>query len=319
MPDLVKLQHCPEMNCRMTSNRKYLNQSSAVVFAAQLISEKQPPQKSKDQVWIFHNHESPLDQWSYLPTFRRDQWKGMFNWTMDYRTEADIRSVYGIMKKKPKVIKRNYTDIVLKKKGLVAWMVSNCHTEGKRELYVKKLKNYVPVAVFGYCGDKQCQRSKDDSCLKEISNYKFYLSFENAFCPDYVSEKFYRFYNTDVIPVARGAGPYSPPIPQGTYINTGDFKSVKDLAVYLQYLDKNNDKYIEYLKRKDAYESVFEAYFLKTKLGKLHYMHYRYEHTPFCEVCKRLSNIDNYVKTYKDIATWFDGGRCYQPPDVNQF
>ena len=317
MPHLVKLQHCPEMNCRMTSNRKYLNQSSAVLFAAQLISEKQPPQKSKDQVWIFHNHESPLDMWSYLPTFRRDQWKGMFNWTMDYRTEADIRSPYGILKRRSEPRIRNYTDVVRKKKGLVSWMVSHCKTEGKRELYVKKMKTYLPVGMLGGCGGKQCGRTRDDECLTEINKYKFYLSFENAFCPDYITEKFYLFYSVDVVPIVRGGGNYANQLPNGTYINTADFKSIEDLAKYLKYLDENDDKYIEYLKRKDEYVSVYEAYKMSDRNGAFNYIHYHYEHTPFCEVCRRLWNVGNYTKSYSDIVPWFDSGRCYKPPDLD--
>ncbi|XP_041347193.1 3-galactosyl-N-acetylglucosaminide 4-alpha-L-fucosyltransferase FUT3-like [Gigantopelta aegis] len=318
MPGLVALQHCPEMKCRMTSNRKYLNQSSAVVFAAQLIREKHPPLKHPGQVWIFHNHESPLDGWSSLPTFRLPQWKGKFNWTMDYRNEADILSPYGILKKLPQPRKRNYSDIVSKKKGLVSWMVSNCNTEGKRELYVKKIKKYFPVTVLGGCGGKRCGRLHDDECLSEINKHKFYLAFENGFCPDYITEKFYRFYSVDVVPVVRGGGNYSRDLPEGTYVNTADFKSVADLAKYLNYLDKNDDKYIEYLRRKDQYESIYEAYKMSNKKGNLFYVHYHYEHTPFCDVCRRLWNTDNYTKTYSDIGAWFDSGRCYKPTDIHQ-
>ncbi len=32
-------------------------------------------------------------------------------------------------------------------------------------------------------------------------SYKFYLSFENSVCSDYVSEKFWKILNLDVVPV----------------------------------------------------------------------------------------------------------------------
>ncbi|XP_041376285.1 alpha-(1,3)-fucosyltransferase C-like [Gigantopelta aegis] len=245
----------------MTSNRKCLHQSSAVLFTAQWTRDKNPPKKFPGQVWILRNQESPHAGWSSLVTFRLPQWKGMFNWTMDYRKDADIRSPYGIFKKLPQPRKRNYTDIVSKKKGLVSWMVSHCDTEGKRELYAKKMKTFVPLAMFGGCGGRGCLRSQDEACLREINRHKFYLSFENAFCPDYITEKFYRCYTIDLVPVVRGGGNYSRDLPEGTYVNTADFKSVADLAKYLNYLDKNDDKYIEYLRRKDEYEVVFDDFF----------------------------------------------------------
>ena len=53
-------------------------------------------------------------------------------------------------------------------------------------------KRYVTVDVFGVCGSKRCPRAESDRCRKLLnSDYKFYLSFENSNCDNYITEKFF--------------------------------------------------------------------------------------------------------------------------------
>ncbi|CAI2733547.1 unnamed protein product [Schistosoma spindalis] len=50
--------------------------------------------------------------------------------------------------------------------------------------------------VYGGCGSFSCPKdyeTSSDSCLKMIrENYKFYLSFENSLCTEYITEKLYK-------------------------------------------------------------------------------------------------------------------------------
>ncbi|KAB7500494.1 hypothetical protein Anas_12378, partial [Armadillidium nasatum] len=80
------------------------------------------------------------------------------------------------------------------KNKLVSWLVSNCNTPSKRGEYVRELQKFIPVDVYGRCGPLKCGQKKQEArCYKKIEKeYKFYLSFENNFCKDYVTEKFYR-------------------------------------------------------------------------------------------------------------------------------
>ncbi len=42
-----------------------------------------------------------------------------------------------------------------KRKDLIFWMVSDCHPVwSKRHLYVEKLKRFLPVKIFGLCGNR---------------------------------------------------------------------------------------------------------------------------------------------------------------------
>ena len=52
------------------------------------------------------------------------------------------------------------------------------------------MRKWIPIDQYGKCsagGD--C----DEECYKNLgSNYKFYLSFENSLCKEYVTEKFWQ-------------------------------------------------------------------------------------------------------------------------------
>jgi alpha-1,3-fucosyltransferase len=61
------------------------------------------------------------------------------------------------------------------------------------------------------------------------STYKFYLSFENTVCPDYVTEKLFKILAHDVVPVVYGGADYTQQAPPISYIDARKFKP-KDLA-----------------------------------------------------------------------------------------
>jgi len=50
----------------------------------------------------------------------------------------------------------------------------------------------VQVDIYGKCGQLSCPRSDDQRCLELLErDYKFYLSFENSNCDEYITEKFW--------------------------------------------------------------------------------------------------------------------------------
>lgn len=130
------------------------------------------------------------------------------------------------------------------------------------------------------------------------NDYKFYLSFENANCKDYITEKFFRTgLQHKVLPIVMGAPPedYEKYAPLRSYIHTDHFKSPKELAEYLHILDKNDDLYNSYFKWKGTGELLgWWAIF-------------------WCRVCAMLH--DDYAMSithwYKDINDWWRGpGVC---------
>ena len=51
-----------------------------------------------------------------------------------------------------------------------------------------------------------------------------------------------------MIPVVFGIGNYEEIAPPKSFVNAMEFESVKDLANYLQYLDRNQTAYNEYFR-----------------------------------------------------------------------
>ena len=78
------------------------------------------------------------------------------------------------------------------------------------------------------------------------NDYKFYLAFENSFCVDYVTEKFFRTLELDIVPVVMGGANYSSLAPPGSYIDTADFPEPRALAQHLLRLADDQEAYMQH-------------------------------------------------------------------------
>ena len=67
------------------------------------------------------------------------------------------------------------------------------------------MQKYMSVDLFGKCGRPCPSKFKDgrDGDCKMIlgTEYKFYLSFENSLCKDYITEKLFEILKYNIIPV----------------------------------------------------------------------------------------------------------------------
>lgn len=51
---------------------------------------------------------------------------------------------------------------------------------------------YQQIDIYGGCGQLKCPRFEANKCFEMLNrDYKFYLSFENSNCRDYITEKFF--------------------------------------------------------------------------------------------------------------------------------
>lgn len=166
--------NCRYDNCDLTADRRLLSASDAVMFHWRDIDPKDVPNyHMSDQKWILYNWESPHNTPEELIETLADD----IDWTLTYRVDSDIYSPYGLISKCDN--QWHNEDIFDIKSKSVAWIVSHCATQSKREDVVKELKKYIDVDVYGNCGQYQCKWDK--SCFEMIANtYKFYLSFENS-------------------------------------------------------------------------------------------------------------------------------------------
>jgi glycoprotein 3-alpha-L-fucosyltransferase len=92
------------------------------------------------------------------------------------------------------VRKRSRSRTVHNKTKMVAAIISNCDDilNGRLD-FIKELQKYVEVDVYGKCGNFSCPKSRENTvCMTMIEEqYKFYLSFENSNCEDYITEKLF--------------------------------------------------------------------------------------------------------------------------------
>ena len=141
------------------------------------------------QIWMSFLLEAPPNGAIFTP------YGGHVNWTATYRTDSTIVAPYerfvpfANVTKLPEKPTRNYA---LGKTKQAAWFVSNCGTSNGRLQYVQELQKYMQVDIYGSCGNMTCRRSDATNCFRHLDkHYKFYLSFENCNCKDYITEKFY--------------------------------------------------------------------------------------------------------------------------------
>ncbi|XP_046448041.1 alpha-(1,3)-fucosyltransferase C-like isoform X1 [Daphnia pulex] len=299
-------EECPNHNCRLTTDRRLLNESDAVIFHFwQDKLDRIPTCRRPDQYYVYLNFESAIRSRSYFPW--RKIPRDFFNLTATYRLDSDFfgKMFYGFQFDRLESIQPTSVDLtnyygvnITAKTKLAAWFVSNCQTSVNREGYVRELRRHIPVDVFGKCleNHKSCPRKKDannqslyyvktecDEALER--DYLFYLSFENSFCPDYVTEKFYRAVEMGTVPVVFGGANYSLFAPPHSFINARDFQTPKLLAEYLVKLSENLDLYSKYFDWRGEFN-------LKRGSG-------------WCKLCEMLNDSVAERKSYPVIEEWF--------------
>ena len=108
---------------------------------------------------------------------------------------------------------------------------------------------HIDVKMYGNCGKTRC--GSQQSCYAELRKYKFYLSFENTFCKDYVTEKLYEnAFQNEIVPVMIASVNTSDVtfLPPGSFINALDFPTVKELTDHMTTVGNSPDLYNEYFK-----------------------------------------------------------------------
>ena len=294
-------KRCSYDACVLTDDRTAVQHADAVVVHVCRMGEpRPPPRRSPRQIWVAFSLESPVHYQGYHSS---PSWRSVFNWTQTYRTDSEIFSPYGSLVVRSTPSLKNHTEIVRRKRRAVAWSVSNCRTQSRREQYVQELQKYIDVDIFGPCQTLRCPPGNPrDGCLGLLNTtYYFYLSFENSLCRDYVTEKFFKvFDNINVIPVVRGGTDYEQYFPPNTFINTADFESPQHLATHLKTLMTDTKRYGEMLRTKDNF-------LLKSA---------RPGGDGMCDLCRRLHVPDIPEHVYQDFMDWTSTNMCWQPKDV---
>ena len=252
--------------------------------------DRMPEHRKPWQKYIFLSQESEVR--TIVPSHMKD----IFNLTVSHRLDADVPVPHGIILRKssPDPIPKPVANVAANKTGLVAWVVSNCNTPSKREIYATKLQKFINIDIYGKCGTKACP---EPGCWEHINKkYKFYLAFENSICVDYITEKLYRtLEDGKMIPIVLGGADYADRLPKKSYINVADFESPEELAEYLKLLDANDVLYNEYFQWQHHYTAHQEG-------------GYR------CYLCAYLHLNKSVKKVLPDMQQWFSPKyRCMEP------
>ena len=119
------------------------------------------------------------------------------------------------------------------------------------------------------------------------------MAFENCFCRDYVTEKFYRTLTASTaVPVVRGGANYSAIAPPNSYIDVANFSSPQHLANFLKRLDEDDRLY-----------NKFHAW-------RRDYV-YKGEPSAWCNLCQALNAEVQVPKYYEDIQQfWSKENNC---------
>jgi len=290
---------CPETKCFLTNRRNYFFDTSlfdAVIFHERNLNIKDlPDSRKQNQLYVHYNLESPV--WS--PIRGISNYSQFFNLSMSYRQDSDFPIPYGRFVKKNNSLPQNLyetiemfgkknTNIAKKSQNdtVVVQFVSNCNSKSGREKIVKSLMQHMKVDVYGRCGSKSCNKLVNATkCYENMSkNYKFYLSFENSVCKDYITEKFFNILQYDVIPIVLNGANMTNIAPPHSHINIQDFNSTKHLAEYLMKVDKNDTLFASYFWWRDYYYVQAEFDVEPRQAG-------------WCGLCRRLHQNTPTLKT----------------------
>ncbi|XP_066439281.1 4-galactosyl-N-acetylglucosaminide 3-alpha-L-fucosyltransferase FUT5-like [Eleutherodactylus coqui] len=266
--------------CDLTTDRELLSQADAVIIHHyDIMYTKDLPQGSRPhyQRWVWFNIEPPSI------TKNLEMLDNIINLTMTYREDSDIFLPYGFLKP----LKEPQKFTIPSKSKLVSWVVSKWYPGNRRTSYYEELKKHIHIDVYG----NGTQNLSWDNFYNTISQYKFYLAFENFNHKDYITEKLWNnAFHVGVVPVVLGTPRknYERFIPPDSFIHVDDFPSSKELALFLLELDKDNARYEQYFKWRSNYAPVRD-------IGWDNH---------YCKACREIQENKGY-KVIPSVEKWF--------------
>ena len=289
---------CRVSSCETTTSRTKLQDADVVVFHGPRIDDFPPPIRPPGQIYVYvqekPNYNPSVAHMSILD--------GHMNITMTNRRDSDIEFPHArvVIDEDKTKSKRGRVDPRSRPRAAV-WVVHRCSTPSRREWYVRELKKYFDVDIFGGCSDTKCPEEEgedDQECLNFFQeNYLFYLALEYDVCRDYVSEKIYKSFKKQIVPIVFGGANYSYAAPPKSVIDIRNFPHPKDLAEYLQYLSNDEDAYNEYLEWKNTnYDMVVGR---EEILGE-----------NFCRLCEIIHDPSYQYRDYSNLKGWWLDGIC---------
>ena len=251
------------------------------------------PKREPRQVWIAKGLESSRSQLDFTSS---SPFRNLFNWSISLSSKATIKDSYALFPEREQ--KKPMAEIIekiksLKKDKSFCWIVSQCRVYNDRFDLASKIINALPepTHMWGSAASTCMPKVHRDKILNHgpiprnensneiINGCKFYFSFENSNCSEYVTEKFSNALMGYAVPIVNGwRHTYEQTLPH-SFIHVDHFlpNDISRLASYLDYLLKNETAYFHYFKWRQQKDIL-----AKTSDEDLMY-------PTTCEVCKRVS------------------------------
>ncbi|XP_066569369.1 alpha-(1,3)-fucosyltransferase 7-like [Amia ocellicauda] len=274
-------------SCHLTDNRSLYEQADAVIFHHREITSRavvlpinRPRPPGQKWVWMCVESPSRIGNLTWL--------NGLFNWTLTYQRNADIYVPYGKRIPRRGNSSSSYTIPQKRSDKLACWVVSNYKERHRRTTIAKELSELIPLDMYGHSVNKPLDQRK---LWSTISQYRFYLAFENSEHHDYITEKLWRnSYMSGTVPVVLGAprSDYEAVAPPNSFIHVDDFPSARELAEFLRAVASNETRYQQYFQ----WHRDWEVQEYRGWLGRI------------CEACVQYHNAPSR-KVYQDLQGWF--------------
>ncbi|XP_071107003.1 alpha-(1,3)-fucosyltransferase 10-like [Haliotis cracherodii] len=258
---------CGNVKCFFTVRRAYRNHPMTSVFVFYGTDFKVtdlPLPRSHKHEWALLHEESPKN--NYL--FSHPEIMTLFNYTSTFKRESSypITTQYLVgtewLESTQYLISTGQKNKHQKKLAPLMYAHSDCDVPSDRDHYVKMLQKYIKVDSYGTCLHNKdlpehlkdpIQGMDHKDFYKLAAKYKFSLAMENGICDDYITEKVWRPLMVGSLPVVMGSPKIKELLPSNhSAIIVDDFSSVKELADYLKYLNKNDAEYEKYFKWKET-------------------------------------------------------------------
>ncbi|XP_069697948.1 alpha-(1,3)-fucosyltransferase 10 isoform X2 [Periplaneta americana] len=260
------VRDCGNVKCFFTEDRRFNthNLTKALIFYGSKFDliDLPLPRNGLTYDWALLHEESPKN----TPVLSHLESLELFNITATFSRHSHFPLTLQYLKSLDALTDMTYFVPIERKEQLlleiapVIYVHSDCDTPLERDAYATELMKYIPIDSYGKCvQNKELPKHLSDPMesmdseefFHFVARYKFTLSFENAVCEDYITEKLWRPLIVGSIPIYMGSPSVMDWLPNNnSAILAADFKSPKELAEYLQTLNSNISKYNSFLKHK---------------------------------------------------------------------
>lgn len=294
--DLLDFSDC-EYRCKLSTDRTQSSEAAILLFEMTSPRRIEIPVLSPHQYTAYATYESPGYHFNQFQA----EWDGKFNISMTYRRGSTItysRYSRSVVQRKEPLEPIDYS--AGKTKDLLAY-VSNCDSRHYNRLQIiRELSaNNLSLDLSGVCGKKHkvCRNLESFNECAAHKQYRFYLSFENSLCEDYITEKFWKVLSSDhyMIPVAMGGKSitdYTRVAPPHSFIHAEQFDNIDQLAQYLNEVAHNATLF-------NSYHTWRQDYKMERPDTQV----------PACQLC-RVAHLKPDLTARTDFSTWWNKGAC---------